>query len=288
MDNELEHRLYESFLEAMANSQQALQDGQLSEAAATASELTQITTAFPGAPLTSSGGHAEWSQTSAMQAELAQISAELPHNASSSDGGPQSGGASASSVTSLPEGGWSDSGTSASALNADSFSESPLGIGFRSYSSGAAQSGSGGGTASSVITSFLESGLGIVPLITGLFGLFGGGSSAPPPLEHYQAPSSILFESVDTGDTLTAGGYDQMGLPRGDGAVGTAGISAPPVSNEAAPIQTTAANHPSQQITVNVQAVDARSFLDRSDDIAQAVRAAMLNMSTINDVINEL
>lgn len=42
------------------------------------------------------------------------------------------------------------------------------------------------------------------------------------------------------------------------------------------------------QITVNVQAMDSRSFLDRSQDIAQAVREAMLNMHSINDVVNDL
>ena len=44
----------------------------------------------------------------------------------------------------------------------------------------------------------------------------------------------------------------------------------------------------SPQITVNVQAMDARSFLDRSSDIALAVRDAMLNLNSINDVVNEL
>ena len=42
------------------------------------------------------------------------------------------------------------------------------------------------------------------------------------------------------------------------------------------------------QITVNVQAMDARSFMDRSNDIALAVRDAMLNLNSINDVVNEL
>jgi len=42
------------------------------------------------------------------------------------------------------------------------------------------------------------------------------------------------------------------------------------------------------QITVQVQTMDARSFLDNSDQIAQAVRGAMLNLSAINDVVNEL
>jgi len=42
------------------------------------------------------------------------------------------------------------------------------------------------------------------------------------------------------------------------------------------------------QITVNVQAMDARSFMDRSNEIALAVREAMLNLNAINDVVNDL
>src|SRR5262249_50654879 len=41
-------------------------------------------------------------------------------------------------------------------------------------------------------------------------------------------------------------------------------------------------------INVTVQAMDARSFLDRSSDIAAAVRDAMLNLNSINDVVNDL
>jgi hypothetical protein len=39
------------------------------------------------------------------------------------------------------------------------------------------------------------------------------------------------------------------------------------------------------QITVQVQAMDSQSFLDHSNDIAQAVRQAMLTSTTLNDVI---
>ncbi|MCL5746621.1 MAG: hypothetical protein M1541_22270 [Acidobacteria bacterium] len=42
------------------------------------------------------------------------------------------------------------------------------------------------------------------------------------------------------------------------------------------------------QITVQVQAMDSRSFLDHSEDIARAVRQAMLSSHGINDVITEL
>src|SRR5579883_3026547 len=43
--------------------------------------------------------------------------------------------------------------------------------------------GGGGVNAGSLATTFLEGGLGLVPLITGLMGLFGGGSTSPAPLE---------------------------------------------------------------------------------------------------------
>jgi hypothetical protein len=42
------------------------------------------------------------------------------------------------------------------------------------------------------------------------------------------------------------------------------------------------------QINVNIQAMDSQSFLDHSDEIAQAVRQAMLSLNSINDVMNEL
>ena len=44
----------------------------------------------------------------------------------------------------------------------------------------------------------------------------------------------------------------------------------------------------SQQITVNVNAMDSQSFMDRSSDIADAVREAMLNMHPINSVVASL
>ena len=42
------------------------------------------------------------------------------------------------------------------------------------------------------------------------------------------------------------------------------------------------------QVTVQVHAMDSRSFLDHSDDIARAVRLAMLESHAINDVVAEL
>jgi hypothetical protein len=138
------------------------------------------------------------------------------------------------------------------------------------------QSGSGAGsTAESIAVKFFESGFGIVPLISSLAGLFGGGSSSPPPLEAYAMPPAISFSSADTPDGLMAMNFDQRGLPRAldGGGGGRPGTGATPTA---------------PQITVNVQAMDAQSFQDHSAEIAEAVRTAMLSMNSINDVVNEL
>jgi len=159
------------------------------------------------------------------------------------------------------------------AVGSGTAAESPAGFNVQGGAK-TEQNGSGeGSTAASVATSFLESGFGIVPLISGLMGLFGGGPSSPPPLLKYEMPSSIAFASADTGSGMSAMDYDQTGVPR---LLDQAGAGAAPASNSG------------QQITVNVQAMDAQSFLDNSSQIAQAVRSAMLSMNSINDVVNEL
>jgi len=171
-------------------------------------------------------------------------------------------------------------------------SGSPAGVSERGGTSTSTDSSSGT-SAGSIATTFLEGGLGIVPLITGLLGLFGGGSSAPPALEKYTMPSAISFESADTGNGLSASDFDQMGAPRlvdsaadsPDAASGGAAASGGVAASGGAPGGTSGAM---PQISVNVQTMDAQSFLDNSDQIAQAVRGAMLNLSSINDVVNEL
>jgi hypothetical protein len=42
------------------------------------------------------------------------------------------------------------------------------------------------------------------------------------------------------------------------------------------------------QVTVQVQTIDSKSFLDHSGDIANAVRHALLNGNSLSDVISEL
>lgn len=132
-----------------------------------------------------------------------------------------------------------------------------------------------GPDAGSIATTVLESGFGLVPLVAGLVGLFTGGSDAPPPLEKYLMPSAISFASADVGRGLAAVDFDQMGAPRVYGAA-----VPPAAAPQNAPV--------APQVTVNVQAIDAQSFLDYSSQIAQAVRGAMLNLSSLNDVVSEL
>ena len=153
--------------------------------------------------------------------------------------------------------------------------------------------GGTGSTIESALTTFLEGGLGIVPLVSGLIGLFDEGSSAPPQLEKYQKPSSIDFVSADTPNGLAAADYDQLGMPRlADTAVPTSTAASSSAASGSSTGGTASSAGPSAtvtpQMTLNIQAMDAQSILDRSSDIAQAVRSAMLNMSSINDVISDL
>jgi hypothetical protein len=159
-------------------------------------------------------------------------------------------------------------------------------------------------TVESIAGTVLKSGFGIVPLVSELLGLFGGGGSpAPAPLVKYAMPAAINFEAADSGSGSSNADTDQWGMPRAysAGAAGgstQAGGAQAGSTTESAPASTAIQNNPGQgssgapsgspQITVNVQAMDARSFLDRSQDIAAAVRDAMLNSNSINDVVNDL
>jgi len=152
-----------------------------------------------------------------------------------------------------------------------------------SAGSGSTASTGGSGGIVPIATTVLESGLGLIPLVTGLLGLFGGGSSEPPPLVKYAMPDKQYFVGADTGDGISDAGYDQMGLPRTYSATPSS-APAQGASSNPAPSGPSAA----PQINVNVQAMDARSFLDYSNEIAQAVRDAMLNSNAINDVVSNL
>jgi hypothetical protein len=123
-------------------------------------------------------------------------------------------------------------------------------------------------TAGTVAMDVLKSGFGLVTLVSSLFGAFGGGEPAAPlPLVKYALPAQRDFQAAETSSGMSSVDYGQSGLPR---AYDASGPGSQP------------------QINVTVQAMDARSFLDRSSDIAAAVRQAMLNLNPINDVVNDL
>jgi hypothetical protein len=110
--------------------------------------------------------------------------------------------------------------------------------------------GTAGGIASSLLGGF---GL-LSPLISGIASLFGG-SSTPAPLPIYRPPPPVAIDATLNAATPNAGSSQAAAAP---------------------------------QITVNVSAMDSQSFMDRSNDIANAVREAMLNMHPINGVVASL
>ncbi len=138
-----------------------------------------------------------------------------------------------------------------------------------------ASSGGGGGSSGSSILStiggVLGGGLGLAPLVSGLAGLFGGGggSSAPAALPTYMAPLPI---NIDAG--FSEGGGGAYGVDSAQGGAPRA--------------MTNSSSAAASQITVQVQAMDSSSFLDHSQDIALAVRQAMLQSTVLNDVIRDV
>ena len=125
---------------------------------------------------------------------------------------------------------------------------------------------SGQGIGSKIFSSMLG-GFGIGSMISEIVGLFGGGksSSEVPALVSYSLPPAIRMENgVSSAGAIAPVQYSQTGSPRPESPA------------------------PSQQVVVQIQALDSRSVLDRSDDIARAVREAMLHSHSLNDVVNDL
>jgi len=125
---------------------------------------------------------------------------------------------------------------------------------------------SGGGGLSDTI---LSGGSLLSPIISGLMSLFGSGdSNAPPPLTAFTMPPALNVNATGgqtTGGQLAGSDYGSNGMPRAD----TLSQTTP-------------------NVTVQVNAIDSRSFLDHSTDIASAVRQAILSSHSINDVLSEL
>ena len=103
-------------------------------------------------------------------------------------------------------------------------------------------------------------------------GLFGGGSSAPASAPIYTPPPPVSIDGILRAPA--AGSTQQSAAP----------ASASPARQPVSSSQTSS----SPQITVQVNAMDSQSFMDRSSDIANAVREAMLNNHPINGVVTDL
>ena len=119
------------------------------------------------------------------------------------------------------------------------------------------------------VASHIAGGFGVLsPVVSGLLSLFGvgGGNSAPAPLPFYSPPPNVQISEALRVPTPAEASPGVAGRnPAAAGSPGTA-----------------------PQITVNVSAMDSQSFMDRSSDIASAVREAMLNLHPINDVVASL
>jgi len=128
--------------------------------------------------------------------------------------------------------------------------------------------------AKSVATTILK-GLTLSPLISGLVGLFrGGDKEEPAAVVRYSPPKPIRLQTglIRGGaDAIAAVDYDDEGRPRAIGNAGAAGQT-----------------YLGVPITIQVQAMDSRSFLDHSEEIARAVREALLNAHSLGEVISEL
>jgi len=127
----------------------------------------------------------------------------------------------------------------------------------------------------------IGSGLTLAPLVKGLLRLFGGGDDRRelPALEKFELPAPIRTEIG-----LSRNGESYV-VDRGAGdRVRRVDDTVPgPLARPVAPPAPAPA-----PVTVNVQTMDSQSFMDRRDDIARAVREAMLHSHNVNDVVSEI
>jgi hypothetical protein len=132
--------------------------------------------------------------------------------------------------------------------------------------SGLGSGGSGGGG----LGGFLRGGFGLASLGLRFAGLFRRDRQEPEELTPFALPESLSIEAANTRNIL--GGFPQIDRgQRGEIRTLRPEMSAGPT-----------------RVVVNVSAMDSQSFLDRSNDIARAVREAMIHMHPLNDVIGEM
>lgn len=110
------------------------------------------------------------------------------------------------------------------------------------------QLSSGNGVAG-LLSNGLASFGGIGSLVSGISHLFGGGQKTLPALQLFQLPDAV---------------------------------------NQTVHVNSANGGASSPSINVHVQALDSQSFITRSNDIAKAVKSAMLNSHSLNDVVAEI
>lgn len=100
------------------------------------------------------------------------------------------------------------------------------------------------------------------PIVNGLMRLFGGGPSSPQPVFlPYVAPAQLQLQT-------------------------TIRDAAPSLNGSSVPAQTAEGRSmPAPTVEIHVNAMDSKSILDHSDEIAHAVRQALLNSHSLGDVI---
>jgi hypothetical protein len=106
------------------------------------------------------------------------------------------------------------------------------------------------------------------PIVGGLLSLFGGGDSTPAPavLMPYERAEKQQYKAgfgESGGDLVVPVDYGQNGLTRPNAGSG------------------------GQSIVVQVQAMDSKSFLDHTPEIAQAVKRALLESDGLPSAMNE-
>jgi hypothetical protein len=170
--------------------------------------------------------------------------------------------------------------------------------------------------ASGGLASLVSSGvgsLGLGSIVSGLLGLFKGGSKTPPPLTLFQLPASqdVTVYTGRSGSTVYQGSMDQTVTSKSQRPIysATSNSSAPaaPPATSASSLKNAVAHtntqavttgaHPHAPISASTQPtpasvapteVNSQWFMERSSDIAAAVRNAMLNSSSLNDVVAEI
>ena len=116
-----------------------------------------------------------------------------------------------------------------------------------------------GGISSALGGGFKDIG-GIASIVSGFMGLFGGGKSTPPPLVHFEAPDS-QNQTAFIGSSTGPANWSESG---------------------------TSAHTSSKGIYASGQESNVQSLQYQSAQIAQAVKQALLNSSSLNDVIAEI